>query len=197
MKLHLQQIAYDIFSICVQYSIELDFKWIPRTLKDKAGYFSKILDSDDFGLSSKLFDILSSRWGPFAVDWLASEHNAKVVTFCTRFWCEKTAGVDAFMEHWGGSNDYYVLPISKVIKHMESCNAFGVMVIPYWESAPFWPLLCESKGCFKKFVLDSIDLHIEVFHTKCKSGNGIFGNQNLKFRMIALRIFFQEVGGPL
>ena len=164
MKLHLQQIAYDIFSVCVRYSIKLDFEWIPRTLNDKAGYFSKILDSDDWGLSSKLFDIISSRWGPFAVDWFASEHNAKVATFYTRFWCERTAGVDAFMEHWGGNNGYYVPPISqisKVIKHMERCNAFGVMVIPYWESAPFWPLLCVSKGCFKKFVLDCIDLPTE------------------------------------
>ena len=93
MKLHLQQIAYDIFSICVRYSIELDFEWIPRTLNDKADYFSKILDSDDWGLSSKLFDIISSRWGLFAVDWFASEHNAKVATFYTRFWCERTAGV--------------------------------------------------------------------------------------------------------
>ena len=94
MILHLQQIAYDIFSICVRYSIELDFEWIPRTLNDKADSFLKILDSDDWSLSSKLFDLISSRWGPFAVDWFASEHNAKVATFYTRFWCERTAGVD-------------------------------------------------------------------------------------------------------
>ena len=178
MKLQLQQIAYDIFSVCVRYSIELDFELIPRTLNDKADYFSKILDSDDWGLSSKLFDIISSRWGPFAVDWFASEHNAKVATFYTRFWCERTAGVDAFMEHWGGSNGYYVPPISqisKVIKHMERCNAFGVMVIPYWESAPFWPLLCVSKGCFIKFDLDWLDLPTEkVFFTLIVSQEMVF-----------------------
>ena len=26
------------------------------------------------------------------------------------------------------------------------------MVIPDWESAPFWPLLCERKGCFRNFA---------------------------------------------
>ena len=92
----------------------MDFEWIPRTLNDKADYFPKILDSDDWGLSSKLFDIISSRWGPFAIDWFGSEHKAKVVTFYTRFWCERTAGVDAFMEYWGGSNGYYVPPISQI-----------------------------------------------------------------------------------
>ena len=57
--------------------------------------------------------------------------------------------------------------------------------------------MCVSKGCFKKFVLDSIELPTEkVFYTKFKSGNVFLGNQNLKFRMIALRICFEEVGGP-
>ena len=148
-------------------------------MNDKADYFSKILESDDCGLASKLLDIISSRWGSFTVDWFVSEHNAKVATFYTRFRCERTAGVYAFMEHWGGSKGYYAPPISqisKLIKHMESFYAFGVMVIPYWEPAPLWPLLCVSKGCFKKFVLDSIDLPTEkVFYTKCKSGNGSFG----------------------
>ena len=55
------------------------------------------------------------------------------------------------MEQWGGCNGYYVPPISKVCKvilHMRSCKAFGVLVIPYWQSAPFWPLICERKDEF-------------------------------------------------
>ena len=88
-KTHLQEIAYAIFSFCTQHSVELYFEWIPRTLNDKADYFSKLLDYDDWGLSVKLFEILNKKWGPFAIDWFASEHNAKVDTFKTRFWCEK------------------------------------------------------------------------------------------------------------
>ena len=41
MKTHLQEIAYDIFSFCVQHSVELFFEWIPRDMNDKADYFSK------------------------------------------------------------------------------------------------------------------------------------------------------------
>ena len=119
MKLHLQQIAYDIFLICVRFSIKLNFEWIPRTLYDKADYLLKLSDSDDWTLSSKLFDIISSKWGPFAFDWFASEPNATVVTFYRRFWSERIAGVDAFMEHWGVSNGYYGPSISQISQVLE------------------------------------------------------------------------------
>ena len=78
------------FSFCVQHSVELFFEWIPRAMNDKADYVLKVLDYDDWGLAVELFEILNRKWGPFAIDWFASEHNAKVATFYTRFWCEKT-----------------------------------------------------------------------------------------------------------
>ena len=34
--------------------------------------------------------------------------NAKVEQFYTRFWSEKSTGVDAFMENWGDCNGYFV-----------------------------------------------------------------------------------------
>ena len=100
-------------------------------MNNKADYLLKILGYDDWGLSVELFELLNRKWGPFAIDWFASEHNAKVATFYTSFWCEKTLGVDALTEDMRGGNGYYVPPvsqISKIIKHMELCSAFGVMV---------------------------------------------------------------------
>ena len=195
MKRELQRLALDIFSLCIQYSIHLELEWLPRELNDKSDYFSRIWDFDDWGIAAVLFEILSKKWGPFAVDWFASDYNAKVEQFYTRFWSEKSTGVDAFMENWGNCNGYFVPPISQiseVILHMKKkCKAFGVIVLPYWESAPFWPLICENKGKFKSCVQDCIDLPTEkMFYTPCRSGEGIFGNQNLKFRMLALRICF-------
>ena len=49
-----------------------------RSLNNKADYFvSKIIDYNDWGLASCLFSVVSEKWGPFTVDWFASEHNAK------------------------------------------------------------------------------------------------------------------------
>ena len=73
MKRKLQRLALDIFSLCIQYSIHLELKWLPRELNDKSDYFSRILDFDDWGIAAVLFEILSKKWGPFAVDWFASD----------------------------------------------------------------------------------------------------------------------------
>ena len=96
MESELQRIALDIF-FCIQYSIHLELEWLPRELNDKSDYFSRILDFDDWGIAAVLFVILSRKRGPFAVDWFASDYNAKVEQFYTLFLSKKSTGVDAFM----------------------------------------------------------------------------------------------------
>lgn len=32
----------------------------------------------------------------------------------------------------------------KVIKHMEICSAQGILIVPLWKSAHFWPILCSD-----------------------------------------------------
>ena len=129
---------------------------------------------------------------------MGSDYNAKVGEFYTCSWSEKSAGVDAFIENWGNCNGYFVPPISQmseVILQMKKCKAFGVVFFPYCESAPLCVLICENKGKFKSCVQDCIDLPTEkMFYTLCSSGEGIFGNQNLKFRMLALRMCFEKAG---
>ena len=71
-----------------------------------------------------------------------------VEKFYTRFRSEISAGVDAFMENCGNCYGYLVpqiSQISEVILHMKKCKAFDVIVLPYWESAPFWPLISEKR----------------------------------------------------
>ena len=77
---------------------------------------------------------------------------------------------------------------------MRNCKAFGVMVIPYWESALFWPLNCECNGRFKTCVQDCLDLPTKR-HFPLPFGSGMFGNQNLKFRIIVLKLCFEEADG--
>ena len=75
---------------------------------------------------------------------------------------------------------------------MKRCKAFGVMVIPWWESAPFWPLLCDAKDDFSSFVCDWLELPTtKKYYLLCKSGEGLFGTEYLNFRMIAIRMCFR------
>jgi hypothetical protein len=106
---------------------------------------------------------------------------------------DKCAGVDAFAEFWGDKRGLSVPPViimARVIRKMQSDKANGVLVVPLWESANFWPLLNQGNR-FISNVIDWIDLPTnKESYISCKNGKGIFGNGNLKFRMLALRVIF-------
>ena len=104
------------------------------------------------------------------------------------------SGADAFTENWGKVFGFFNPPIcliTRVLKQMEQQSASGIMVIPFWKSAPFWPLIHSNKEGFISNVVDWVDLPTSKrFYSACKNGLGMFGNEDLKFRMLALCISF-------
>ena len=82
---------------------------------------------------------LCSLFGPFTVDRFASPDSAKCVRFYSKFWCPGAFSVD-----WAGENNWLVPPvylICRVIFHLEVCSACGVLVVPKWPLAVFWPII--------------------------------------------------------
>ena len=39
-------------------------------------------------------------------------------------------------------------------QHVEVCHATGTLIVPYWESPPFWPSLCPDGSGYASFVMD-------------------------------------------
>ena len=56
-KPHLQQIAVDIFSICLSFDISLDSQWLPREENARADLLSRFIDRDDWSLNPVVFSI--------------------------------------------------------------------------------------------------------------------------------------------
>ena len=109
--------------------------------------------------------IIQSRFGNLHVDWFASEHNAKL-PFYSRFWNLSCRGVDAFAEFWGDQFGLFVPPISvvyRVVKKLITDKACGVLVVPCWRSAVFWPFLCPN-GTFINEIVDWFDLPTDKQH---------------------------------
>ena len=194
MRPFLQEIALDIFSFCSRHCISIEPEWLARKLNERADSLSRVVDKDDWGISHELFQSLQNRWGKTEVDWFASSHNAKLPHFYSRFWEEGSAGADAFTENWGKVFGFFNPPIcliTRVLKQMEQQRASGIMVIPFWKSAPFWPLIHSNKEGFISNVVDWVDLPTSKrFYSACKNELGMFGNEDLKFRMLALCISF-------
>ena len=111
---------------------------------------------------------------------------------------ENCTGVDAFTENWGNIFGLFVPPIilvARVIKKMKFQSVKGVLVVPAWQSANFWPLLCTKEGFFNKQVKDWFD-HLPIGkqdYRICKNGSGNFGKINFPFRMLAIYVDYTVV----
>ena len=91
--------------------------------------------------------MLDSTFGPHTVDRFASVYNAQLERFNSKYWNPGSEAVDAFIVDWGGENNWLCPPIGlipRVLRHAQRCKAEVTLVVPYWESAPFWPILCPQ-----------------------------------------------------
>ena len=154
-KIELHEMAEKIFSLCKQYSIKLLVEWVPREFNKYADFLSKMVDHDDWQTTPAFFGYLENRWGPHTVDRFASSTNTKLKRFNSKFLCPNTEQVNAFAVSWSGENNYLAPPVTyvpKVLAHMSSCKAKGTIVVPYWPSAAFYPLVCKNSSKFEHFV---------------------------------------------
>ena len=73
---------------------------------------------------------------------------------------------------------------------MRNCKASGSLVVSLWRSALFWSMICQDGKRFASFIVDWMEL--PTFEEAYISGNcnSVFGNENLNFMMIALRVHF-------
>jgi hypothetical protein len=149
----LQAIAVKIYHTCLDVHGLLEIEWLPRDKNTEADLLSREMDLDDWSVHDAVFTMLCSRFGVPTVDCFASHYNAKTSKFFSKYWQPGTAGVDAFSFSWGGEFCWLVPPIhlvARALTHLEECRAAGILVVPKWLSAMFWPtlrMLLNSSHC--------------------------------------------------
>ena len=118
---------------------------------------SKIVDYDDWSVKDCYFAAVTSCWGPCSVDCFTSYKNCKVPRFYLKFFSPDSLGVDSLAFSWVGETFWLVPPVLLVkndIRHVCFCQCRGILVIPYWPSALFWPFLVECRVVFRSCVTD-------------------------------------------
>eukprot|EP00117_Sycon_ciliatum_P042881 scpid80623/ scgid31136/ len=154
----LQEIACRIFRFCRQNCIRLVPEWVPREENVLADFLSKVVDTDDWKLSSEVFDEIDGLWGPHTVDCFASAESAQLPRFCSRWWNPGCLAVDAFTMCWEGENLWLCPPIyliGDVISRISVIVSHGTLVVPKWTSAWWWPYLfkgTESSTLVRSFI---------------------------------------------
>ena len=103
--------------------------------------------------------------------------------------------MDAFTLTWEGENNYLVPPVGmvpRVLAHMAACHGRGGMVVPYWPSAAFFPLVTTTGNEFRDFVWDWMRFPTGQDKALVQGPNkGVFiGSEVFKSDVLALALQF-------
>ena len=163
----------------------------------EADFYSKVFDFDDWDFADHIFKMAAGRWGEFSFDRFANDINYKVQRYNSRFYTRETSGVDAFAFAWGNENNWLVPPIClvcRVLSHMFMCKAKGVLVVPKWKSALYWPLLWDDKNqCFNNFVTDYLEFkNPKNFFVAGSDKNSILTKSPFHSSVIILRLDYSN-----
>jgi hypothetical protein len=194
MKPDLNLVALEIFQLCLRHDIDISVDWVPRDFNQIADDLSKTEDWDDWSVSNTIFEYVSKVYGPFTIDLFASNITHKLVKFYSKYWCEGSAGVDAFAYHWGAEYSWVVPPpqlAGKVLGHMKQCKAAGVLLLPKWCSASFWPILHDGRDYVEGIEL-LLEYHKPVhFFQRGIYGNDVFSSDQFASNVIILLVDFR------
>ena len=190
MRIDLHRLALKIFKICIQHKIRLDIQWVPRTEIEKADFISRMIDVDDWQITRALFKKLEDLWGPHSIDCFANHYNFKIDRFFSRFWTPGCTGIDCFVQNLYGENCLVVPPvclISRALNYLFQQKAKGTLVVPFWPSSSFWPLLSRI------YIHFIVEYRVFSGRDVLKHGhnvNSLLGSERFKGSVLAIRFDF-------
>jgi len=154
---HVHDLCKQLFWYCIHFNIRIQAVWIPRELNSFADYYSKLTDSSDWRLDTKVFRHLSSLWGGFDIDLFASFENNQTLRYYSYYFTPTATGINAFNFHWGKRcwcyPPYSLIP--SVLSHAEACGSRLCLFCPFTPTAMWWPLLVTGNGSyFQPFTQD-------------------------------------------
>jgi hypothetical protein len=194
MKPDLNLVALEIFQACLRYDIDITVDWVPRELNQDADDLSKIEDCDDWSVSGTIFEYINKVYGPFTIDLFASNLTHKLGRFYSKYWCEGSLGVDAFAYDWGTEFSWVVPPpqlAGKVLNHMRLCKAAGVLLLPKWCSAAYWPILHDGRE-YTRGVELLLEYHKPVhFFKRGVHGNNVFSGDQFASNVVILLVDYR------
>ena len=160
-KLHLHNLALEIFKICVAYDIRIFPTWIPREDNQYADYFSKMVDTDDWSIDNRSFVSVCQKFGFPTVDRFADNINKKVDKFNSKYYCRGTDAINAFTQNWADDELNWLSPpikyIIPTIRHLQLCKAKGILILPQWPPSHFCPVIHNGTS-YESFIKDVIIL---------------------------------------
>ena len=100
--------------------------------------------STEWSLHPDMFDHINEMWGPFEIDLFASRLNFKIPTYVSWKPDPDAKHMNALFIHWE-EHYYYAFPpfslIAAGLQKIEQDQATGVILVPFWQTQPWFTML--------------------------------------------------------
>ena len=190
----LQEMALHLFKVCRDNKTRLQVRWLSRKdpRMEEADAASRLFDLNDWGIGDGDLARVQAYFGgvTFFVDLFASEKNTRAPRFFSLLPSTRALGQDAFAYDWPKYGFAWCCPpVSRIIaalRHLVSCKARGLLCIPVWKSASFWPFIAPDGKHVANYVEKAL-----AFHPFMRSGKDVHSRTfcgYTSFKMLVLQV---------
>jgi len=151
----------------------------------EADRLSRVTDPTDWSVSAALWRKIVKRFGLPSVDRFATASNALCPRYNSRDFDPASLG-DCLLSSWSGELNWMNPPwalISRVISKIIAEQAPTVLLLPRWETAPWWPLVLHHSSILWD-ILEPPVMYV-------MSSNPVVPQplRNDKWKLVAVRLF--------
>lgn len=143
----LLNLGREIWSWCEERNIWIFASYINTRENTVADHESRVsFKETEWELSPHIFEVVQEKFGPFDVDLFASKANAKCKRYCSWKRDPDSSAVDAFTIPWNNFYFYAFPPFSiilRVLHKIRNDKAEGTLIVPWWPTQSWFPLLIE------------------------------------------------------
>ena len=188
---HIQTVVLRLKCLELKLCTKIVPVWVPRTdkLLVLADIGSKLGNStDEWGIDSRTYQYICRYFNVIpTIDCFATSINTKCTQFFSKVPQIDCLAVNFFAQSLSKENIYYICPpvdlIIPVLKHIEHFpGAKGILLVPIWKSAAFWPFLV-LRDYFRASIVGS--LIVNPSYQAYNEAQHIFKGVK-KFKMLAL-----------
>ena len=160
-SLSLSYLAKETWQWCMSRNISLVANHLPGHLNTVADTESRMIrDRWDWQLNPSIFQRISQKWGPFAVDLFASRLTHQLPAYFSWRPDPQAAATDAFLQVWPSQISYANPPwglILRVLSEISHQQAEVVIVAPVWKSQSWYPVLLSLLFDFPHLITSPPD----------------------------------------
>lgn len=181
-----------IWQWCERRDIYIFASYIKSSENVVADDQSRIVSTEtEWELASFAFIKINREFGPFEVDLFATHVNSKCASFVSWFPDPFAVAVDAFTQDWSTCYFYAFPPfsiITKVLRKIINDQAEGVLVVPWWDTQPWFPV-------FNKLLVSPIlifDPKPNLLHSPFSSQHPLWRNISLAAGKLSAKLFVER-----